>query len=379
MPQEYLAVIGCVQGLLLSVLLIGDRRMTVASRILGLVCFIIAVIFLTPFLFQKLEVSAIRWILGFVFFLPVSLGPLGYLYCRSVILAEGLCRKDLIHLLPPLGFYALTADVSLANPDAMIDWAVGATPPSMRFQLAEFVPVTIALVYTIWSIVMLLHYRKKATDNLANFDPAVFTWLLSLQGFGLVVWTLKTTARSSETSLLFNDIANLLLTVLIYVIAIIQWRDPQFFAIQDLERVREGGQRDPAEQSSHALEGELDPSTRAELFDMVEARLEADKLYLDNDLTLDRLAKMTGLSKHHLSEVLNRHAGKNFYDFINGYRIDFVCDRLTEGSDRSVLDIALEAGFSSKSAFNAIFKQRTGLTPTQYRASVRSQADRKTA
>lgn len=379
MLQEYISVIGCVQGLLLSALLIGDKRMTTASRILGGVCFIIAVIFLTPFLFQKVDNSAIKAIFGIVFFLPVALGPLGYLYCRSVILGEGLTRKDLIHLLPPLGFYALTADVSLANPQAMIAWATGTPPPSVRFRIAEFVPVTIALAYTLCSIAMLLHYREKANDNLANFDPAIFRWLLGLQGFGLVVWTLKTTARSSGSPSLFNDIANLLLALLIYVIAIIQWRDPQFFAVPNLDRDRKNETDDHSQARARAPEGELDPATRAGLFDTVKARLEAERLYLDSELTLDRLAGLTGLSKHHLSEVLNRHAGKNFYDFINGYRVDFVRDRLAEGSNRSVLDIALEAGFSSKSAFNAIFKQRTGLTPTQYRASVTSQADRKTA
>ena len=89
----------------------------------------------------------------------------------------------------------------------------------------------------------------------------------------------------------------------------------------------------------------------------------------------DRTRTLIAVARFHLSEVLNRHANKNFYEFINHYRIDYVCERLLEDPDRSVLDIALEAGFSSKSTFNAIFKQFTGQTPTQYRKAKIQQND----
>ncbi|MEL7313186.1 MAG: helix-turn-helix domain-containing protein, partial [Pseudomonadota bacterium] len=93
-------------------------------------------------------------------------------------------------------------------------------------------------------------------------------------------------------------------------------------------------------------------------------------LYRNSDLTLSALAEATGLSGHHVSEVLNQHAGKNFYEFINGYRVEYVQNRLRERQDAKVLDIAMEAGFASKSTFNAVFKQSTGQTPTQFRRTL---------
>lgn len=71
--------------------------------------------------------------------------------------------------------------------------------------------------------------------------------------------------------------------------------------------------------------------------------------------------------------MLNRHAGKNFYEFINEYRVAAVCERLAAADDDTILNIAMDAGFSSKSTFNAIFKQFTGLTPTAYRRKRASQ------
>jgi len=95
--------------------------------------------------------------------------------------------------------------------------------------------------------------------------------------------------------------------------------------------------------------------------------MQEHKSYLDNQLTLTSLAEIVGISTHHLSEVLNQHEGKNFYQFVNKYRIDFVCEQLKSDTEIKILDLAMSAGFSSKSTFNAVFKQFVKLTPSQYR------------
>jgi AraC-like DNA-binding protein len=127
-----------------------------------------------------------------------------------------------------------------------------------------------------------------------------------------------------------------------------------------------------ASNSESEPSGSLAPDTRANLFEAVKQQVEQKFLYRNSDLTLSRLAQETGLGVHHLSEVLNQHEGKNFYQFINTYRVDDVCKRLQEDPSLKVLDIALDAGFSSKSTFNSIFKKITGTTPTQYRKQLES-------
>lgn len=369
LTTEYISLIGLVQGLVLSALLILDRRMTPASRILGVICLLVALTFLVPFLLVNRDSGPIAAMIGPLFFLPVALGPLGYIYCRTALLGTSLERRDLLHL-APLGLcYALTADVSLADPQAMVGWIEGMRPPSIRLRIAEYLPVAIAYAYAVWTGWTIWQYRRQARANLSSFDPGVFHWLLGLQAFSLVVWSLKALPGPRSAPTLLVDLASLLLALFIYVIAIVQWRNPHFFTIPALSRARDAHAADEADLGALPREGELDPPIRAELFETVRRRLEDDRLYLDSGLTLERLAALTGLSRHHLSEVLNRHAGKNFYEVINGYRIDHVCRRLQQGTDQTVLDIALEAGFSSKSTFNAIFKRHTGTTPTRFRAA----------
>jgi AraC-like DNA-binding protein len=76
-----------------------------------------------------------------------------------------------------------------------------------------------------------------------------------------------------------------------------------------------------------------------------------------------------GISSRHLSQLLNERLGMSFFDYVNRLRVDEVKRLLSEPklADRSILDLAFEAGFSSKSSFNSIFKRFTGQSPTAYR------------
>jgi len=92
-------------------------------------------------------------------------------------------------------------------------------------------------------------------------------------------------------------------------------------------------------------------------------------LYRSADLTLGDLAERLDTTPHRLSEVLNAQLGQSFYDFINGYRVREVQARLLgpDGARLTYLALALDAGFASKSTFNAVFKKHTGMTPSEYR------------
>jgi len=70
-----------------------------------------------------------------------------------------------------------------------------------------------------------------------------------------------------------------------------------------------------------------------------------------------------------LSEVLNCHVEKNFYNYVNDFRIEYVKDELANPArkNESVLRIAYDAGFKSKTTFNTLFKKKTGSTPSAYR------------
>ena len=102
--------------------------------------------------------------------------------------------------------------------------------------------------------------------------------------------------------------------------------------------------------------------------------MKSNRPYLDSDLTLPKLAEDLNVSTHHLSQVINEMHDKNFFNFINKYRVEEVKRKIQDPKyqNYSLLGIAYESGFNSKSAFNRVFKNLTGITPSQFRDSLPS-------
>jgi AraC-like DNA-binding protein len=96
-----------------------------------------------------------------------------------------------------------------------------------------------------------------------------------------------------------------------------------------------------------------------------------EKPYLNEELSLSILSSLMGVSTNQLSQVINQNLNTNFYKFVNAYRIEDVKKKLKDPDyDRySILGIAYESGFNSKSTFNKIFKEETGMTPSEYKRS----------
>lgn len=91
-------------------------------------------------------------------------------------------------------------------------------------------------------------------------------------------------------------------------------------------------------------------------------------LYLKTDFNLEKLSKAINIPKHHISQVLNERLDQNFQQFINQYRIEHFCNLLSKANleNTSIISLAYECGFNSKSSFNSNFKKVVGVTPTKY-------------
>jgi len=93
-----------------------------------------------------------------------------------------------------------------------------------------------------------------------------------------------------------------------------------------------------------------------------------EKPYLNSSLKYSEIAHKLGISTRHLTEVLKREMGVSFTEYINSFRVNEVQNRIASKKHEhfTLLSIAMDSGFSSKSSFNRVFKKQTGLTPTEY-------------
>jgi AraC-like DNA-binding protein len=166
--------------------------------------------------------------------------------------------------------------------------------------------------------------------------------------------------RFPDVRLLF-----LVLTVLIYWISYKSVSKPDFFLERDSAPLLK---LDPVRNTKYAhssLREEESERIQKELLRL----MQADKLFLDADLTIDSLADRIKTSRHHLSQVMNEKLNKSYLDYICDLRLQEACRRLGDRSNLrfTIAAIALDSGFSSVSNFNDVFKKRYGVTPSGFR------------
>jgi AraC-like DNA-binding protein len=106
--------------------------------------------------------------------------------------------------------------------------------------------------------------------------------------------------------------------------------------------------------------------------DDVEARLSElmsrERLYREPALTIAQLARRSGYPEYLVSAVINRRLGGNFWEYVNRHRIEAVRASLSDPAEsRAILELAYDAGFTSKSTFNTAFKRLVGETPSAFR------------
>ena len=100
--------------------------------------------------------------------------------------------------------------------------------------------------------------------------------------------------------------------------------------------------------------------------------MDTEKPYLNEKLSIQDLSDILGISRHYLTQVINEKLHKNFYTFINEYRLEEVKKKMLSNkyTNYTILGIALETGFNSKSSFNTLFKSYTGMTPSEYMKNI---------
>lgn len=153
------------------------------------------------------------------------------------------------------------------------------------------------------------------------------------------------------------------LTFFMFVFSMFSVKQPALYAGTEA--------RDADTRSKDAVRYErsgLAPAEAKRHREALETYMAKEKPYRNSDLTIVDVASALSMRRHHLTQVINDQLKMNFYTYINKLRLNEVMDHINEGADgESLLVIAFDAGFNSKSTFNRVFKESTGMTPSEYR------------
>ena len=167
-----------------------------------------------------------------------------------------------------------------------------------------------------------------------------------------------------------NTFANIFSLYIILFVSYHTFKQKEIFSINENERrlVIDQSEASPVEKKKILADKEL-----YKLKDKLIRIMEKEQPYLDEELSLIKLAETMNLNPHQLSYLINEGFEENFFMFINKYRVEKVKELLLREDKKhlSVLGIAFESGFNSKTSFNTTFRKICGMTPTEFRKSKR--------
>jgi AraC-like DNA-binding protein len=167
-----------------------------------------------------------------------------------------------------------------------------------------------------------------------------------------------------------NIVMNMILFFVIYYVAYHSVRQREIYPFSDASReeiISLDDEPDPDQPKKKIIPDDEIIEFKTQLILFMINR----KPYLDPDMNLVKLAELFGTTSHRLSYIINTGFNKNFFNFINTYRVEEAKSLLLDPKmeQYSVLGVAFEAGFNSKTSFNKTFKQFTGVTPSDFKKS----------
>ncbi|HLS30661.1 MAG TPA: AraC family transcriptional regulator [Flavobacteriaceae bacterium] len=306
-------------------------------------------------------------------------GPFLYLYVSALTLNQKKFKsKRLWHFIPFVGFvlYLLIASnfPSYSEGIRVDHLTEGVAEPPVLF---NFFLIITALSGPIYFYLAYDKFRQNQYSPEFSDKEENLEWLKKLIPIFGIVWTvLIIIAVIHHVFHLFSmefctNGLFLSLSVFIILIGYFGLKQKEVFINYATEEPEKEVPEEPEiKYAATKMEGE----ELQKCCNIVGSYMKANKPYLESDLTLPKLAEELDLSTHHLSQVINEMHGKNFFNFINKYRVAEVKRKIQdpEFQNYSLLGIAYESGFNSKSAFNRVFKNVTGMTPSEYRRSLSS-------
>lgn len=402
---QFIIVGGALQGLLLAVLLITRKTNQLANRLLGALIFLmslqsILVAFDTrEFFITFPHLSKIGWLI------PLFFGPLLYLFTRKLTAkVPRFKRLELIHFIPAVVTFIYLLPYYLKSTAEKLAYLNDfETARKDDFGLIGQATLFQVLFYLVYSLKALYKYEQRILDTFSELEKIRLQWLKQFIYSVLIIFFVAAIAFYAKkwyvpvlTQIYHYHLHYLLVIALVYWIGYKALAQPQVFVqLQGLPPDSRSpftnvNQATPAsnpevtslssptkdseewesfsESSKKYQKSSLKPEESQIYLNRLLNYMEAEKPYRQSNITIQELAELLQIPKHHLSQVINNKLDKNFYDFINQYRVAEAQLLLVDPKFKHLTNLAIaeEAGFNSKATFNAVFKKQTGKTPSEY-------------
>jgi len=369
-------LIGSFQGFFLSFLILHKGRKLFANRFLGALLFTFGLTLLALWLSDQGFYLTRPKLMYTLEGIQLIIFPFYYLYAKYLEeLSVKFSKLDLLHFVPfivykifLIPFYFITQeDISVFHNSYSLE------NYPIQYIIFNWMIIIQGFAYMILVLKITKIYEQRIKELYSSISQIKLDWLKNSTYLALLI----TFGFMMENILQHSGIyvsesfgfSSLLAAIYIYTIGYMGLSRSGIFTelaqIKTMNSNQNIIENDSKRYEKSGLSNEKADECQRKLLQI----MESEKPYKNNNLTLSDLASLLKISSHNLSEIINTKGGKNFFDFINHYRIEEVKKELINPNKQNltILAIAMDAGFNSKTSFNTLFKKYVGTTPTQFR------------
>lgn len=355
---QLITICAVANGLVFSFLVLEKRENRYANRFLSLTIICMCLTF-TPYMLDPSIWHSHRWLAWLPFSLSYWIGPSFYFYVKTLTQSGfRFSPKQLWHFSPIVLNYLHSIYHLIYS---------GNHHPYYLFHLTaelfESLAIISILFYMMLSMGIINSYQQNLLENVSNTYKIDLKWakhivIVIIGSFAIILVFLAVSTGISGMVFFdqwneYRKVVLLLYACVLYWLSIHGYRQAQTLQLLPVvNKVQE-----------------ISNEELAKVVRQLDEEMQTQKLFKNPELSLMDLSRTVGLPGRTISEAVNSSLNKNFFQYINGYRVKEVQEKLRDpkNSHLKIMSLAYDSGFNSKASFNRIFKSTTGMTPKEYK------------
>lgn len=234
-----------------------------------------------------------------------------------------------------------------------------------------------------WILKRLNKYNSNIKDSYSYIDPIDLNWLKSSTWIYIIITVLSLigflTSQLQILPITSHTVCSVIGILMFFAVFFVSFHGIQQYSVADFYSEKKNSIVDHANNlpEQESKEEQVPIKYKTSVLSLAEQIIiyqnlvklfEDQKIYQEPKLQLSDVADALNITTHNLSQTINATTGKPFYDFVNSYRIKHLQKLLEDPAQQkfTILALGFESGFNSKASLNRVFRQETGLTPSEY-------------
>ncbi|HCD9235761.1 helix-turn-helix domain-containing protein [Elizabethkingia anophelis] len=344
-------------------LILGKTKKQTADYLLAIWFFIIAIHLIFFILFYSGQFSSFPYLLGLDIPLPLIHGPMLYLYILCLTGQQPNRYKWLLHFAPAILTYIyLISFFTLTSQEKIHVYEYGNTAYRFFRKIIMVIIILSGILYVTLSIMTVRQYKRRISDLYSNTEKINLNWSYYLITGIALIWV--AVIMKNET---------LIFTLVGLFILVASYFGISHANILGLSAIQSNNSEEKQVVNENSITVKYQKNFAGEeviqsIYQKLRFRMEHEKLYKDPELNLNQVAVLLNVHPNILSQTINSVENKNFYDYINQHRIEEFkrIVILPENQKFTILSLAFESGFNSKTSFNRNFKKYMDCSPREF-------------